>query len=55
MGHHKRRRPKSTRAGCLMCKPWKKNGAKGGLKAQTWQERKSRLSEKEQLQELEPG
>lgn len=38
-----------------MCKPWKKNGAKGGLKAQTWQERKSRLSEKEQLQELEPG
>lgn len=24
--HHKRRRPRSTRAGCKMCKPWKKNG-----------------------------
>lgn len=23
MAHHKRRRPKSTRSGCLMCKPWK--------------------------------
>jgi hypothetical protein len=28
MGHHKRRRPKSQRAGCLLCKPWKMNGAK---------------------------
>jgi len=24
--HHKRRRPKKSRAGCLMCKPWKANG-----------------------------
>ena len=24
--HHKRKRPKSRRAGCLMCKPWKVNG-----------------------------
>lgn len=24
--HHKRRRPKNRRAGCLMCKPWKING-----------------------------
>jgi hypothetical protein len=23
MAHHKRGRPKSSRAGCLMCKPWK--------------------------------
>jgi hypothetical protein len=23
MAHHKRRRPKHQRAGCLMCKPWK--------------------------------
>lgn len=21
--HHKRKRPKAARAGCLMCKPWK--------------------------------
>lgn len=24
--HHKRKRPKSTRAGCLLCKPHKANG-----------------------------
>ena len=28
MPHHKRRRPKNRRAGCLMCKPQKANGAK---------------------------
>ena len=50
--HHKRRRPKSTRAGCAMCKPHKQNGIKGGEAAQIWQERKSRLSEREQLDEL---
>ena len=26
MSHHKRRRPKNQRSGCLMCKPWKGNG-----------------------------
>ena len=26
--HHKRKRAKNQRAGCLMCKPWKVNGAK---------------------------
>ena len=26
--HHKRRRPKNRRAGCLLCKPHKANGAK---------------------------
>ncbi len=26
MAHHKRRRPKNRRAGCLLCKPWKVNG-----------------------------
>ncbi|HZR84758.1 MAG TPA: hypothetical protein VFD92_26925 [Candidatus Binatia bacterium] len=25
--HHKRRRPKNRRAGCLLCKGWKMNGA----------------------------
>lgn len=25
--HHKRKRPKSARAGCFMCKPHKANGA----------------------------
>jgi len=27
MLHHKRKRPKNRRAGCLLCKPWKVNGA----------------------------
>lgn len=27
MAHHKRKRPKSTRSGCLMCKPWKRQGS----------------------------
>jgi hypothetical protein len=27
MAHHKRRRPKNRRAGCLLCKPHKVNGA----------------------------
>jgi len=26
--NHKRGRPKNRRAGCLLCKPWKANGAK---------------------------
>lgn len=26
--HHKRKRPKNRRAGCLMCKHWKVCGAK---------------------------
>jgi hypothetical protein len=30
--HHKRKRPKNRRAGCLMCKPHKMNGARGGNK-----------------------
>lgn len=28
MAHHKRKRPKNRRAGCLWCKPHKANGAK---------------------------
>ena len=27
--HHKRGKPKNARAGCLMCKPHKANGARG--------------------------
>lgn len=27
--NHKRRKPKNARAGCLMCKPHKMNGASG--------------------------
>jgi hypothetical protein len=27
MANHRRGKPKNARAGCLMCKPWKINGA----------------------------
>lgn len=30
--HHKRKRPRSRRAGCKMCKFWKMNGAKPAWK-----------------------
>lgn len=30
--NHKRKRPKNRRAGCLMCKPHKMNGAKNKTK-----------------------
>jgi hypothetical protein len=53
MSHHKRKRPKSTRAGCLLCKPHKRNGTKGTLEAQTWQERKARLAEQEQKEDYD--
>ena len=26
MAHHKRKKAKSSRCGCLLCKPWKVNG-----------------------------
>ncbi|MGB7952188.1 MAG: hypothetical protein WCH75_31255 [Candidatus Binatia bacterium] len=28
MAHYKRKGPKSTRAGCLLCKPYKRQGSK---------------------------
>jgi len=48
--NHKRRRPKNRRAGCLLCKYWKANGNRNSFVHQTWQEKKARLSEKEQLE-----
>lgn len=41
MGHHKRKRHKTARAGCLMCKPWKANRTSKMTSAQTLQERKA--------------
>jgi len=48
MANFKRGKRKNARAGCLMCKPWKANGVKGKLCNLTWQERRARISEKEQ-------
>lgn len=47
--HHKRTGPKSTRGGCLLCKPHKHQAAKDTLAAQTRQEQIARISEAEML------
>jgi hypothetical protein len=41
MAHHKRRKPKNNRSGCLMCKYWKMNHAR-----RTW----LKASERRRLQ-----
>ena len=51
MAHHKRGKPKSSRAGCLMCKAHKANCRKDTLEHQTAQEKRARLSEREQRRE----
>ncbi len=42
MGHHKRRRPKKRRAGCILCKPWKANELKNTLGALCPQDRRTK-------------
>jgi hypothetical protein len=45
--NHKRKGPKSTRAGCLWCKPHKHQRAKDSQNGLLRQERRARLSEAE--------
>ena len=46
--HHKRRRPKNRRAGCLMCKYWKINGFGKGKESETYSShRRRRQAERE--------
>jgi hypothetical protein len=52
MAHHKRRRPKSRRAGCLYCKPYKANGAKKRKSSLRKQALQAIASEKEQIAEV---
>ena len=47
MAHHKRGRPKNRRAGCLLCKPHKANGAHDPRR----QERRARIDARQQLAE----
>jgi hypothetical protein len=47
MSHYKRSGPKSTRAGCLLCKPHKRQGA-GGKDSRTRQGERAREGEREQ-------
>lgn len=48
--NHKRKRPKNQRAGCLMCKPQKMNGAKQNREHLTKREAEAR--EVERLRKL---
>jgi hypothetical protein len=49
MAHFKRKRPKSRRAGCLLCKPHKANGMKDSVHALKPRDRR----EKERLDDQE--
>lgn len=51
VAHHKRRRHKNARAGCLLCHPNKANGQKGRFESQTRQEKLARIDEREQRRE----
>ena len=51
--NHKRGRKKDSRAGCLMCKPWKSNANKGSADHQSNQEKQAVVDEKEQVDELQ--
>ena len=46
MAHHKRRRPKSSRSGCLFCKPYKHQRAKDSFNSQPVQEQRELLLER---------
>lgn len=45
--NHKRGKPKSSRSGCLMCKPHKANCRKDMEENQTMQERRARIGDRE--------
>ena len=46
--NHKRGKPKNARSGCLLCKPWKMNGAKKNPEWKTRQELRADESYREQ-------
>jgi hypothetical protein len=48
MANFKRGKRKNARSGCRLCKPHKGNGSKGKLENQTWQERRARVTEREE-------
>lgn len=48
--HHKRKRPKTRRAGCLMCKPWKMSGiSPEAADSEKFSDHKRRLAAKDEL------
>lgn len=53
MSHHKRRRPKHQRAGCLICKPHKDERGKNGTNAQPIPLRRREDDDHKQLRDTE--
>ena len=53
MANHKRRRPKNRRAGCLLCKPHKANGAKRRRRSLRKQILRALASWSEQIAEVQ--
>jgi len=52
--HHKRRRPKNRRSGCLMCKPWKVNGfATARLEGERFGDHRRRAAADQDIREAE--
>lgn len=51
MAHHKRRRAKHQRAGCIQCKPHKDERGKNGLPMKSLQERRLLLGQRADRQE----
>jgi hypothetical protein len=47
VAHHKRKGPKSTRSGCLLCKPQKRQGAPLATRQRFSQTRKIKAAEDE--------
>jgi hypothetical protein len=43
--NHKRKGPKSTRAGCMLCKPWKRQGSKRSERLSPSQKRRLQAAE----------
>jgi hypothetical protein len=56
MAHHKRKRSKNRRAGCLFCKPWKMNGvAKNRLDAESFSDHRRRDSADREVEQARAG
>lgn len=47
--HHKRKRPKNARAGCLLCKPHKMNGGCPRDRDMRWGDRRRGEAARDQL------
>jgi hypothetical protein len=56
MAHHKRKRSKNRRSGCLLCKPWKMNGfAKNRSDAESLSDHRRRDSADREVEQSRSG